>query len=148
MKKILLLTFLIVSFSCQKNKYYTPEILAEKAFKSLQEDDLKLFKNTLPSFEIVQKVSDMTASEYNIWITETFVESQEEFTQMNLKASDFELFKVNEPHKTYEHDGFEYIRYDVIIKNQEDVYLELKFSDCIKTPDGYKLGEVIRLSAM
>ena len=85
----------------------------------------------------------MSVSEYDNYITEAFVKSQEEFTKKGYKASEFKLFKTNEPYRTYELDGFEYIRYHVIINNKDNVYLKLDFSDCIKTPEGYKLGESI-----
>jgi hypothetical protein len=143
MKKILLLTFLFVIISCQKNEYYTKEVLAEKVFKSLQENDYDLFKKSVPSYDLVQKVTDMTASDYDNYVTKAFVESQEEFTKKGFKASDFELFKVNEPYRTYEIDSFDYIRYYVIIKNKDNVYLTLDFLDCIKTSEGFKLGEPI-----
>ena len=145
MKKILLLTLLIIGVSCQKDRYYTKEILAENVFKSLQENDLELFKSSVPSYELVQTVTDMTTSEYDNWVTEAYVESQEEFTKKGLKASDFELFKVNEPYRTYEIDSFDYIRYYVIIKNKDNVYLKLDFLDCIKTSDGFRLGEPINI---
>lgn len=148
MKKTLFLTLLILCSSSAMNNYLTPEILAEKVFKSLQENDFEAFKDSCPKYEVIQKLVDMTAAEYDARVKEVFAESQKEFTEKNYSAADFELIKVNEPYKRYEHKGFEYIRYNVIIKNQEDIYLELNFSDCIKTPDGYRLGEVIRVSAM
>lgn len=143
MKNLILLIFLTSIISCQKNEFYTKEILAENIFKSLQENDIELFKKSVPSFEFVQGLSEMTSGEYDNWVTENFLESQEEFSKKNYKASDYELFKVNEPYRTYEIDSFEYIRYYVIIKNNENVYLKLDFLDCIKTSNGYKLGEPI-----
>ena len=143
MKKLILFILFTVIVSCQKDKYYTKEILAEKVIKSLQENDFKLFKKSVPSFEFVQKVTDMTVGEYDNFITDAFVKSQEEFSKKNLKASDFELFKVNEPYRTYVLDSFEYIKYYVIVKNSENLYLKLDFSDCIKTSEGYKLGEPV-----
>ena len=143
MKKLLLPIILIIITSCQKNEFYSKEVLAEKVLKSLQENDFELFKESVPSYEFVQKVTNMSVSEYDNYITEAFVKSQEEFTKKGYKASEFKLFKTNEPYRTYELDGFEYIRYHVIINNKDNVYLKFDFSDCIKTPEGYKLGESI-----
>lgn len=135
MKKLLLLALLISAISCQKDEIYTKEILAKNIVKSLQENDIELFKKSVPSFEFVQGMTEITLSKYDNWVTENFLESQEEFSKRNYKASDFELFKVNEPYRTYEVDGFDYIRYYVIIKNKNNTYLKLDFLDCIKTPN-------------
>lgn len=143
MKKIFLLILIVTIVSCQNNEYYTKEILAENVFTSLQENDFELFKKSVPDFELVNKVTKMTPSEYDNLITESFIKSQEEFSKKNYKASDFELFKINEPYRTYEIDSFEYIKYYVIVKNNENVFLKLDFKDCIKTTEGYKLGEPV-----
>lgn len=136
---------MLTIISCQKEKSFTTEILAQNVVESLQKDDFELFKKTVPSYEFVQTISDFGLSEYDNLITEIFVKSQEEFTKKNLKASDFELFKVNEPYRTYELDSVEYIRYYVILKNKESLYLKLDFSDCVKTPNGYKLGQPVTI---
>lgn len=143
MKKIVFLIVLIFSVSCQKDAYFTKELLAEKVLESLQKNDLEAFKKCFPSFEFVQKIVDMNASEYTNFVTEAFVAIQKEFKKGGDKASNYELFKINEPYRTYELDGFSYIKYSVILKNNDNIYLKMKFSDCVKTSDGFKLGERI-----
>lgn len=145
MRKITILILLVTVYSCQNEKIFTKEILAKNVLEALQKNDFELFKETVPNYEFAKKMADINISEYDNFITELYINCQGEFTKNNYKASDFELFKINEPYRTYELDSFEYLRYYVILKNKQSSYIKLNFSDCIKTPNGYKLGQPITI---
>jgi len=121
----------------------TKEFLAAEVFRSIQTNDFALFKKSYPSYEIVKQLTSFSESFYERKITEAFHKIQKELTDNKHKASDFKIHKINEPYKTYKLKGFNYNSFDVIIKNPQNEYLTLHFSDCIETADGFKLGEPI-----
>ena len=148
MRKIIICSNLIILVltSCSRQEYYTKDILAQNVIKALQEDDINLFKKTFPSFELVQKVmKEINYSEYNQKMTEMFIESQNVFSKKGYNIRDFEISIIYEPYKVYEYEGFEYISFEVLIKNKSNFYLTVDFSDCIKTETGYKIGESLTL---
>lgn len=138
---------LVLITSCAGQEFITKEILAENVLKALQEDDFDLFKECLPGFELVQNsMNEIDKSGYNQKMTEMFITSQNAFSKGGFNIRDFEISIINEPYRVYEHEGHEYIRFEVILKNISNFYLTVVFSDCIKTENGYKLGEPLSIA--
>ena len=142
MKKIILLLLSIVIFSCSDNKHFTKEDLAENTMEALQDNNLEQFKKSLPTIKELEEINEFISPEYyDNYVTDLFLECKEEFSKLELKASDFEIFKINEPNKISEIMGVESIEFNVILKNDDDVFLKAEFEKIIKTTSGYKFSK-------
>lgn len=145
MKKLSFLLLFIMFASCQKEDANTKEKLAENIIESLQNNNYEQFKENLPSFELFKLQGAITEEKYDNIISDVFIKCKKEFTEKDIDISEYEIFRVNEPYKKNEWNGFEQINFYVIINNSKDNFLKLDFNDCPKTENGYKLGEAISI---
>lgn len=152
MKKILFLLCFMWLMSCQNEEPLTQELLAQRAFSALQNNDLELFNSSFVDYEWYIQYEDMTKEEYENLVTKLFVQSQEEFSERGYKAADFEIFKINSPYREYYHsydplkkDSLKHARYQVVINNKQNNFLTLEISDCAEIDKEWKLGQAIKI---
>lgn len=138
-KKYLILLLFIpqIFFSCTRSINPLDEF-AHNIISSLQNHDLKKFKENSIKFEDVLKTkSDLTRQEYDSRISDMFIEIQNKFTEEGIDIREYEIFEVREPYRKYESDGFILVRFFTILKDAKGKYLKLDFTDCLKTEQGY-----------
>lgn len=138
---ILLLLVPQVFFGCTEPK--TPlEVFAHNIISSIQNHDLKKFKDNTAKFEDFARIKpDLTQQEFDSRISDMFIEIQNNFSKEGIDISEYEIFEVREPYREYESDGFILVRFFTILKNEKGKYLKLDFTDCLKTEQGYLFAD-------
>lgn len=140
----ILIVLLFTLTSCSQNieKTSTEKLLAEKVIKSLKQKNKQMFKECLVPIDlfILQDINT-TQKEYLEITNKWYSDQLNAFSEKTIDLKDYEIFKVLEPNWEYEKDGYEMIRFKVILKNSQEENIILTFHETVKYKNEYKLGE-------
>lgn len=156
MKLYYLVSFLLVLVSCKTEPKidccFTKEDLGKEILQAMKSKDLNKFKSHFMPYQwnglIVSENINISKEEYETKVNESFIESQNEFSDKGYIIDNFEIIEVEREHNSYEMTlyGSQFTIYEfyIILANDQNNFIRAEI-DCIDLNGEFKFRDRIRI---